>query len=91
LAPCIGPKAADFGAHSLRAGFLTSAARRGASVFKMRDVSRHKAMDVLQTYVGERQRPVVDALQFEQVEGEQHRLGDTSRILKTEAPRSPQF
>jgi hypothetical protein len=37
--------------HSLRAGFLTSAARRGASVFKMRDVSRHKSMDVLQAYV----------------------------------------
>jgi len=32
-------------------GFLTSAARRGASVFKMRDVSRHKGMDVLQAYV----------------------------------------
>ena len=31
-----------------RAGFLTSAARRGASVFKMRDVSQHKSMDVLQ-------------------------------------------
>jgi hypothetical protein len=27
--------------------FLISAARRGASVFKMRDVSRHKSMDVL--------------------------------------------
>jgi hypothetical protein len=26
-------------------------ARRGASVFKMRDVSRHKSMDVLQAYV----------------------------------------
>jgi hypothetical protein len=53
--PCvrraIGLKTADFGAHSLRAGFLTSAARRGASVFKMRDVSRHKSMDVLQAYV----------------------------------------
>ena len=43
--------AADFGAHSLRSGFLTSAARRGASVFKMRDVSRHKSMDILQAYV----------------------------------------
>jgi hypothetical protein len=47
----IGLKATDFGAHSLGAGFLTSAARRGASVFKMRDVSRHKSMDVLQAYV----------------------------------------
>jgi hypothetical protein len=51
LAGRLGLKAADFGAHSLRAGFLTSAARRGASVFKMRDVSRHKSMDVLQAYV----------------------------------------
>jgi site-specific recombinase XerD len=42
----LGLKATDFGAHSLRAGFLTSAARRGASVFKMRDVSRHKSMDL---------------------------------------------
>jgi integrase len=47
----VGLKPADFGAHSLRADFLTSAARRGASVFKMRDVSRHKSMDVLQAYV----------------------------------------
>jgi integrase len=47
----LGLKPADFGAHSLRAGFLTSAARRGASVFKMRDVSRHKSMNVLQAYV----------------------------------------
>ncbi len=47
--PGVGPTV--FGAHSLRAGFLTSAARRGASVFKMRDASRHKSMDVLQAYV----------------------------------------
>jgi integrase len=47
----VGLDAKDFGAHSLRSGFLTSAARRGASIFKMRDVSRHKSMDVLQAYV----------------------------------------
>jgi integrase len=47
----VGLDGASYGAHSLRSGFLTSAARRGASVFKMRDVSRHKSMDVLQTYV----------------------------------------
>ncbi len=47
----IGLDASTFGAHSLRSGFLTSAARRGASIFKMRDVSRHKSMDVLQAYV----------------------------------------
>jgi site-specific recombinase XerD len=46
-----GLNEADFSGHSLRSGFLTSAARRGASVFKMRDVSRHKSMDVLQSYI----------------------------------------
>jgi hypothetical protein len=39
------------GAYPVRVGFLTSAARRGASVFKVRDVSRHKSMDVLQANV----------------------------------------
>lgn len=47
----LGLPEGDFGAHSLRSGFLTSAARRGASIFKMKDVSRHKSMDVLQSYV----------------------------------------
>jgi len=46
-----GFSAADFGAHSLRAGFLTSAAMRGASIFKMMDVSRHKSVDTLRGYV----------------------------------------
>jgi site-specific recombinase XerD len=46
-----GFNVADFGAHSLRAGFLTSAAMRGASIFKMMDVSRHKSMDTLRGYV----------------------------------------
>jgi hypothetical protein len=40
-----------FAGHSLRAGFLTSAAARGASLFKMADVSRHKSMDTLRGYV----------------------------------------
>jgi hypothetical protein len=39
-AASIGRDASTFGAHSLRSGFLTSAARRGASIFKMRDVFR---------------------------------------------------
>ena len=38
-------------AHSLRAGFLTSAAQRGASIFKMMDVSRHKRMDTVRGYI----------------------------------------
>jgi site-specific recombinase XerD len=41
----------EFGAHSLRAGFLTSAAMRGASIFKMMEVSRHKSVDTLRSYV----------------------------------------
>ena len=40
-----------FGGHSLRAGFLTSAAAKGASVLKMMDVSRHKSVDTLRGYV----------------------------------------
>jgi hypothetical protein len=40
-----------FAGHSLRSGFLTSAAGRGASIFKMMDVSRHKSMDTLRGYV----------------------------------------
>jgi hypothetical protein len=35
----------------LRAGFLTSAAARGASIFKMMDVSRHRSVDTLRGYV----------------------------------------
>jgi site-specific recombinase XerD len=46
-----GLKAGDFSAHSLRSGFLTSAARRGASIFKMMDVSRHKSIETLRAYV----------------------------------------
>jgi site-specific recombinase XerD len=41
----------SFGGHSLRAGFLTSAAARGASIFKMMDVSRHRSVDTLRGYV----------------------------------------
>jgi integrase len=40
-----------FAGHSLRSGFLTSAAGHGASIFKMMDVSRHKSMDTLRGYV----------------------------------------
>lgn len=41
----------QFAGHSLRSGFLTEAARQGASIFKMRDVSRHKSVQVLSDYV----------------------------------------
>jgi site-specific recombinase XerD len=46
-----GYKAEDFGGHSLRAGFLTSVAENGASVFRMMDVSRHKSVDTVRGYV----------------------------------------
>lgn len=42
---------ADFSGHSLRSGFLTSAAARGASVFKLIEVSRHKSVDTLRGYI----------------------------------------
>jgi hypothetical protein len=37
----------EYGAHSMWAGFLTSAAANGADLFKMMDVSRHKSVDTL--------------------------------------------
>jgi site-specific recombinase XerD len=40
-----------FAAHSLRSGYLTSAAESGASIFKMIEQSRHKSMDTLRSYV----------------------------------------
>ena len=41
----------EYAGHSLRSGFLTSAAMNGASIFKMMDISRHKSMDTLRGYV----------------------------------------
>ncbi|WP_256926796.1 site-specific integrase [Sphingomonas sp. TZW2008] len=40
-----------FAGHSLRAGFLTESAARGATIFKMQEVSRHKSVQVLSDYV----------------------------------------
>jgi integrase len=36
-----------YAGHSLRAGFLTSGAEAGASIFKLMEVSRHKSVDTL--------------------------------------------
>ena len=47
----VGLDLAAFGGHSLRTGFVTSAAARGANKFRIMDVSRHKSMDVLCGYV----------------------------------------
>jgi site-specific recombinase XerD len=47
----VGLDPALFAGHSMRAGFLTSAAKRGASIFKMMDQSRHKSVETLRGYV----------------------------------------
>lgn len=41
----------DFAGHSLRAGFLTSAAEAGVDVLRMMEVSRHKRVETVQSYV----------------------------------------
>lgn len=46
----------DFGAHSLRSGFATSAARAGASVWKLQEVTRHKSLEVLNGYIQDAQK-----------------------------------
>jgi hypothetical protein len=40
-----------FAGHSMRSGFLTSAAKRGASIFKLMDQSRHRSVETLRGYV----------------------------------------
>jgi site-specific recombinase XerD len=42
---------AEYAGHSLRAGFLTTAAEHGANVVKMMEVSRHRSVDTLRGYV----------------------------------------
>ena len=51
LASRAGLIASQYAGHSLRSGFLTSAAQRRASLFKMQAQSRHKSLDVLSGYV----------------------------------------
>lgn len=41
----------NFSGHSLRAGFITSAANSGADVFRVMDVSRHKSVNTVKSYV----------------------------------------
>lgn len=47
----IGEDPAAYSAHSLRAGFLTSAAMAGKPIHEMQRVSRHKQIDTLMGYV----------------------------------------
>ena len=46
-----GLNPAEFAGHSLRSGFVTSAAESGASLLKIMDQSRHKSVDVVRGYV----------------------------------------
>jgi hypothetical protein len=49
----IGLDASKFGSHSMRSGWISTAARNGASVWKMKEISRHKSTDVFAAYVRE--------------------------------------
>ena len=51
LAAKVGLDAERYSGHSLRSGFLTSAVRARASIFKMAAQSRHKSLDGLRAYV----------------------------------------
>lgn len=48
--------ALHYGGHSLRRGFLSSAARNGAELLKMAAHSRHKSLEVLKGYIEEANR-----------------------------------
>ena len=50
-AAAAGYDPAEVAGHSLRSGFLTEAARQGATIFKMKEVSRHKSLEILSDYV----------------------------------------
>jgi site-specific recombinase XerD len=47
----IGLDEAQFSAHSLRAGCITSVAKSGAGLFKIMDVSRHRSVETVRGYV----------------------------------------
>ena len=50
-ADAAGLDPAEFAGHSLRAGFLTSAAESGADALRMMEVSRHRRVETVQGYV----------------------------------------
>ena len=51
IRPAGRPRPKAYSGHSLRSGFLTSAAESGASIWKLSEVSRHKSLDTLRGYV----------------------------------------
>jgi integrase len=46
----LGLNAADYGGHSLRRGFVSAAARKGANLLKIAEQTRHASIDMLKTY-----------------------------------------
>jgi len=46
----------QFSGHSLRSGFLTSAAANGANLFRMMDVSRHRSVNTVRGYIRKAQQ-----------------------------------
>jgi hypothetical protein len=50
-AAAAGYDPALFAGHSLRAGFLTEAGRQGANLFRMKEHSRHKSLEMVSEYV----------------------------------------
>jgi len=46
----LGFDPSTFGGHSLRAGFVTSAVKRGANLIKITDVTGHRNLEMLKTY-----------------------------------------
>jgi site-specific recombinase XerD len=46
----LGLDVSAFGAHSLRSGLVTSAVKRGVSLLKICDQTRHKSIEMLRTY-----------------------------------------
>jgi hypothetical protein len=48
--PRLGFDPSTFAGHSLRAGFVTSAVKRGANLIKITDVTGHRSLEMLKTY-----------------------------------------
>jgi len=46
-----GLNPSEFGGHSLRAGFITSAVENGASIFRTMDLTLHRRVETLRGYV----------------------------------------
>jgi len=73
----IGLDSTLFSGRSLRAGFLTSAAQHGASIFKLMEVSRYYSLDTLSGYVCDAEFSAMLVRDFFSLD-----LADTERRLR---------